>query len=646
MSPPQDIKSFVQEGVDAIISHQLLIDAKVRSVYGRIMSEMKPALRSSINKVMPLYDEPSEAREDTSGLTEEDEQCISRMTKAWRKESEALASIMTDKVQSLIFKVGLAEWSWWSAYIRVYMAGEGIDLAEGKKFELPDEINTGDLKSSVDTFIDLDGFPEMKTAMAEIDVPPADVIASVVNAPSPWDGKKLHDRLKYIEKKNKFGGVIHRGFSQGMTPNELKREVTDVLSAETKHKAAILARTESARVANEIADSRMMAAAENGVIEGKEALATFDDRTCLHCGSLDGVVYHFDGDPSLKDAPSYPIHPYCRCFYAPITGKITDYDDVDFTRGSKEFGEINTDYGGWLERMEEKKPGYAKRVMTKSQYDDWKGGSSISNIIKAKSVRATSKTAQGKKLLDAADEAMETMGSGSSGPQFKGVRSTQILKEMDTSEAEAFSRGYDKFKELRELDENRPVIDWVNAMKSEGLEERKAQQIAQNIIDWSEGNPTDIRKSTEIRDLLHDTAAVTDTEKGTLYRGLNWADNPLDRGGGSEKQAFLKKWSKGEKAVTNDVFGFSSEREVAARLSGGKSGSGVLLEVTDPDNNLPGIDITELSSFQTEKEHLLPAGLEFEVQDIEEVPLDDLTPEDQRSGDIITVIKAKLVRSG
>ena len=49
------------------------------------------------------------------------------------------------------------------------------------------------------------------------------------------------------------------------------------------------------------------------VIKGLVHVSTFDRRTCVVCGSLDGTFYAMG-----ESLPQIPIHAQCRCFRSPV----------------------------------------------------------------------------------------------------------------------------------------------------------------------------------------------------------------------------------------------------------------------------------------------------------------------------------------
>lgn len=123
------------------------------------------------------------------------------------------------------------------------------------------------------------------------------------------------------------------GFSRGLGPRDIARNVTDRIDKIGKHRATVLARTE---VINAHADATLNRYEDFGVTRvtvRAEWLTAGDDRVCPICGSLEGEVFTtteartgtFNFEPGEADpehlAGDYPVkppsHPQCRCRLIP-----------------------------------------------------------------------------------------------------------------------------------------------------------------------------------------------------------------------------------------------------------------------------------------------------------------------------------------
>jgi SPP1 gp7 family putative phage head morphogenesis protein len=84
-------------------------------------------------------------------------------------------------------------------------------------------------------------------------------------------------------------------------------------------RAMLIARTEVQNLHNRQND--LLYRTSRDVLAGLRFVATLDPRTCPDCARLDGVLYYFSGHAGEPRAPGprLPLHPACRCCYAPVT---------------------------------------------------------------------------------------------------------------------------------------------------------------------------------------------------------------------------------------------------------------------------------------------------------------------------------------
>lgn len=111
------------------------------------------------------------------------------------------------------------------------------------------------------------------------------------------------------DMKKRIAFEIRDGLLRGESVRDIARRIRDAANIE-KHRANMIARTETIRAFNAAAERRYRMA---GVRKFK-FVAALDERTCHRCGRYDGKVYELD-DPT---APKPPLHPQCRCSIAPV----------------------------------------------------------------------------------------------------------------------------------------------------------------------------------------------------------------------------------------------------------------------------------------------------------------------------------------
>lgn len=124
------------------------------------------------------------------------------------------------------------------------------------------------------------------------------------------------------------------GFSRGVSPTEMARNITDRVNKVGKHRATLLARTETIRAHSEATLNRYEEMGTEAVTVSAEWLTAGDRRVCPICATLEGNVYTieearsetFSYSASESEAPSlsgnYPVqppaHPQCRCSLTPV----------------------------------------------------------------------------------------------------------------------------------------------------------------------------------------------------------------------------------------------------------------------------------------------------------------------------------------
>ena len=187
-------------------------------------------------------------------------------------------------------------------------------------------------------------------------------------------------------------GLIAAGLDDEKSVPEIKRDIIDKFSDYTPNQAEKITRTEVIKTSNLGAQD---AFEQSGVVEGKQWLATEDDRTDEECSALDGKIidltdnFFVKGDKFMgitldyQDVGYPPLHPNCRCVILPVlvgekaVVSITDKEtlkenkdlkerikelEADIDKRKKEFRQLRSDniddkaYIKALEHYREVKP--------------------------------------------------------------------------------------------------------------------------------------------------------------------------------------------------------------------------------------------------------------------------------------------------
>ena len=136
--------------------------------------------------------------------------------------------------------------------------------------------------------------------------------------------------------------AIATGISQGETIDQIADRVESKLSpSHILNRAELIARSEAIYAANADAELGYI---QSGVVEGKQWLIAWDERTCDICYDMEGMTapvgeatwekegmgivdvqgkYGLDFDYTEGEMPHPPIHPRCRCTIVPILRHIT-----------------------------------------------------------------------------------------------------------------------------------------------------------------------------------------------------------------------------------------------------------------------------------------------------------------------------------
>lgn len=125
------------------------------------------------------------------------------------------------------------------------------------------------------------------------------------------------------------------GFSRGLNPNDMARNITDRVDKIGRHRATVLARTETIHAYSESTLNRYEQMGITNVTVRAEFLTAGDDRVCPLCSTLEGTTVstevartgtweftadidahaHLEGEYPFNP----PVHPACRCRWLPST---------------------------------------------------------------------------------------------------------------------------------------------------------------------------------------------------------------------------------------------------------------------------------------------------------------------------------------
>ena len=136
--------------------------------------------------------------------------------------------------------------------------------------------------------------------------------------------------------------AIAAGIKEGETIDKIADRVEEKLSpSHILNRAELIARSESIYAANAGAELGYI---QSGVVEGKQWLIAWDERTCDICLDMEGMTapvgtpiwekeglnigdvqerYHLTFDYTEGEMPFPPIHPRCRCTIVPILKEIS-----------------------------------------------------------------------------------------------------------------------------------------------------------------------------------------------------------------------------------------------------------------------------------------------------------------------------------
>lgn len=157
-----------------------------------------------------------------------------------------------------------------------------------------------------------------------------------------------NDAVSYMMPMTKIvRDEVAKGLLMGESPQRIADRWKNVEQID-QVRAIRNARTTVTAVSN---DAHMESYKRHGV-KRYEFVATFDERTCVDCGMLDGKTYPVDSKEPGTNYP--PIHPNCRCTtVAALSEELKHrlYDDfkVNMRDGSTWHINANTTYSEWMD---------------------------------------------------------------------------------------------------------------------------------------------------------------------------------------------------------------------------------------------------------------------------------------------------------
>ncbi len=111
----------------------------------------------------------------------------------------------------------------------------------------------------------------------------------------------------------KIARTLAQGVAEGLNPRQIATNISEDITAISRNRAEVLARTE---VIGAHAEASLNAYQEAG-IEGVEVEAEWatagDDRVCDECEPMEGKVFSLDESRGM-----IPAHPNCRCAWLPV----------------------------------------------------------------------------------------------------------------------------------------------------------------------------------------------------------------------------------------------------------------------------------------------------------------------------------------
>jgi len=145
----------------------------------------------------------------------------------------------------------------------------------------------------------------------------------------PINGVTWQERLETLSKKisdpEKLAGILATGASQGMSRQELVKQIQPLVSG-IASSARRIARTEGLRVTTAI--QKQQTDQLGDMLQGYQIIATLDQNTRPHHAVRNGTMYWSDKRRKLTvdDMPELPDEPNCRCYPVPVLKPPVEFE--------------------------------------------------------------------------------------------------------------------------------------------------------------------------------------------------------------------------------------------------------------------------------------------------------------------------------
>ena len=175
----------------------------------------------------------------------------------------------------------------------------------------------------------------------------------------------------------KFQSAVRQGLVGAETTPQIVKRVRGVLDI-SKRNAETLVHTSVQSVANTTREKVMQD--NSDVVAANEYSSALDRKTCLVCGSLDGLRWkNVTNKPIGHSVPYSPPtrHFRCRCSMVPVLKTWKELginmDELpDGTRASMEGQVTDKTFEDWLKRKTESDPTFADRTLGKGRAELWR----------------------------------------------------------------------------------------------------------------------------------------------------------------------------------------------------------------------------------------------------------------------------------
>ena len=177
----------------------------------------------------------------------------------------------------------------------------------------------------------------------------------------------------------KFQSAVRQGLVGAETTPQIVKRVRDVMDL-SKRNAETLVHTSVQSVANTTREKVMQ---DNSyAVAANEYSSSLDRKTCLVCGSLDGLRWENVTNKPIGHSVRYSPptrHWRCRCSMVPVLKTWAELginmDELpDGTRASMEGQVSDKDFESWLKRKTETDPTFADRTLGKGRAELWRNG--------------------------------------------------------------------------------------------------------------------------------------------------------------------------------------------------------------------------------------------------------------------------------